>query len=126
MSDADALQWSGTSGRFHQDKVAVVCVDRQGVKNTLNESARTQSNVSVTDDEIRKNPKLAAAAILVELMRDYFGHWPVGSVTTGRTLAFSCRYLSTPAVGRITSAAASGRQHCTASAIWLIVPPFIG
>ena len=80
VSDADALRWpgssgrevprgSGTSGMFHQDKVAVVYFDRQGVKSTLIGSARTQSNVSVTDDEFRKNPKLAAAAILAELMR---------------------------------------------------------
>ena len=43
---------------------AVVKFDRQGVKSTLIESSRSQSNVVVTDEDLRKSPKLVAAAAL--------------------------------------------------------------
>ena len=49
--------------------LVLVQFDKHGVKKTLIENAKTQSNLTVSDDDLRRIPKLVAAAVLAGLMR---------------------------------------------------------
>ena len=49
--------------------MCVLLVDKAGVKRALIETNKTQSNMSVSDEDLVKNPELAKAAVLAELLR---------------------------------------------------------
>ena len=49
--------------------MAVFYIDRNGIKKQLIESNKVQSNLHVTDEELRQNPEMARAAVLAELIR---------------------------------------------------------
>ena len=52
------------------DAVAVLQIDKMGVKRMIIETSKAQSNASVTDDDLRAlDPKVVEAAVLAELQR---------------------------------------------------------
>ena len=55
--------------QWQSDDWAVFVVDRMGIKRTLIETNKTQSNLQVTDEDMRKHPEQVKAAILAELKR---------------------------------------------------------
>ena len=55
--------------QWQYDDWAVFVVDRMGIKRTLIETNKTQSNLQVTDEDMRKHPEQVKAAILAELKR---------------------------------------------------------
>ena len=54
---------------YELDDWYALAVDRAGIKRSLIETNKTQSNLTVTDDEMRENPEMVKAAILAELRR---------------------------------------------------------
>ena len=54
---------------YESDDWYVMVVDRAGIKRSLIETNKTQSNMTVSDDEMKQNPEMVKAAILAELRR---------------------------------------------------------
>ena len=59
----------GDEALSETNSVVLLQWDKQGARNALIAGSRTQSNLNVTDDDLRKHPKLVASAVLAELLR---------------------------------------------------------
>ena len=67
FADLNGLLDSGQ--HYAPDDLYVLAVDRAGIKRSLIETNKTQSNMTVSDDEMRQHPEMVKAAILAELRR---------------------------------------------------------
>ena len=54
---------------YDDDDQVIYTVDRAGIKRQLIETNKTQNNMSVSDEDLRRHPTQVKAAILAELKR---------------------------------------------------------